>query len=192
MGAYWAYETLSFGGYWSWDPVENAVYVPWIIQVASIHTMIIFKKNNTALKTSIILVITTFILILYATFLTRSGILGNASVHSFTDLGLSGQLLIYLLVFAVLAIALSANRWKEIPTSDKEASTYSREFWIFMGATVLGLMGFQVMAGTSIPVYNAILEQFGISSNMAPPADQALFYSKFQMIYFACPIQMLQ
>jgi cytochrome c-type biogenesis protein CcmF len=47
MGAYWAYETLSFGGYWSWDPVENAVYVPWIIQVASMHTMIIFKKNNT-------------------------------------------------------------------------------------------------------------------------------------------------
>ena len=181
MGAYWAYETLSFGGYWSWDPVENAVYVPWIIQVASIHTMIIFKKNNTALKTSIILVITTFILILYATFLTRSGILGNASVHSFTDLGLSGQLLIYLLVFTFVAIGLSAKRWNDIPTTEKEVSTYSREFWIFMGATVLGLMGFQVMAGTSIPVYNAILEQFGISSNMAPPADQALFYSKFQI-----------
>jgi cytochrome c-type biogenesis protein CcmF len=181
MGAYWAYETLSFGGYWSWDPVENAVYVPWIIQVASIHTMIIFKKNNTALKTSIILVITTFILILYATFLTRSGILGNASVHSFTDLGLSGQLLIYLLVFLAAAIFLSILRWKYIPSTEKEVSTYSREFWIFMGATVLGLMGFQVIAGTSIPVYNAILEQFGISSNMAPPADQALFYSKFQI-----------
>lgn len=181
MGAYWAYETLSFGGYWSWDPVENAVYVPWIIQIASIHTMIIFKKNDSALKTSIILVITTFILILYATFLTRSGILGNASVHSFTDLGLSGQLLIYLLAFLALAIGLCVYRWKEIPTTDKEVSTYSREFWIFMGATVLGLMGFQVMAGTSIPVYNTILEQFGISSNMAPPADQAIFYSKFQI-----------
>lgn len=181
MGAYWAYETLSFGGYWSWDPVENAVYVPWIIQVASIHTMIIFKKNDSALKTSIILVITTFILILYATFLTRSGILGNASVHSFTDLGLSGQLLIYLLAFSVLAISLCVYRWKEFPTTEKEVSTYSREFWVFMGATVLGLMGFQVMAGTSIPVYNTILEQFGISSNMAPPADQAIFYSKFQI-----------
>jgi len=181
MGAYWAYETLSFGGYWSWDPVENAVYVPWIIQVASIHTMIIFKKNNTALKTSVILVITTFILILYATFLTRSGILGNASVHSFTDLGLSGQLLIYLLAFTVGAIALSTVRWREIPSSEKEVSAYSREFWIFMGATVLGLMGFQVIAGTSIPVYNVILEKFGISSNMAPPADQAIFYSRFQI-----------
>jgi len=181
MGAYWAYETLSFGGYWSWDPVENAVYVPWIIQVASIHTMIIFKKNNTALKTSIILVITTFILILYATFLTRSGILGNASVHSFTDLGLSGQLLIYLLAFTAAAIIISFIRWKEIPSTEKEVSAYSREFWIFMGATVLGLMGFQVIAGTSIPVYNVILEKFGINSNMAPPADQAIFYSKFQI-----------
>lgn len=181
MGAYWAYETLSFGGYWSWDPVENAVYVPWIIQVASIHTMIIFKKDDSALKTSIILVITTFLLILYATFLTRSGILGNASVHSFTDLGLSGQLLIYLLVFFGIAVALSISRWKEIPSTDKEVSTYSKEFWIFMGATVLGLMGFQVMAGTSIPVYNTILEQFGISSNMASPAEQAIFYSKFQI-----------
>ncbi len=181
MGAYWAYETLSFGGYWSWDPVENAVYVPWIIEVASIHTMIIYRNNHTALKTAIILVITTFILILYATFLTRSGILGNASVHSFTDLGLSGQLLIYMLVFMGLAIGLCIYRWREIPSSEKEVSSYSREFWIFMGATVLGLMGFQVMAGTSIPVYNAILEQFGISSNMAPPAEQAIFYSKFQI-----------
>jgi len=181
MGAYWAYETLSFGGYWSWDPVENAVYVPWIVQVASIHTMIIFKKNNSALKTSIILVITTFILILYATFLTRSGILGSASVHSFTDLGLSGQLLIYLLVFLFAAIALSVFRWKEIPSSEGEVSTYSREFWIFMGATVMCLMGFQVIAATSIPVYTAILGIFGINSGMAPPADQALFYSKFQI-----------
>lgn len=181
MGAYWAYVTLSFGGYWSWDPVENAVYVPWIFQVASIHTMMIFKKNNTALKTSIILVITTFVLVLYATFLTRSGILGNASVHSFTDLGLSGQLLIYLLVFTLLAITLCVMRWKEIPSTAKEVSTYSREFWIFMGAIVLGLMGFQVISATSIPVYSALLEQFGISSNIAPPADQALFYSKFQI-----------
>jgi cytochrome c-type biogenesis protein CcmF len=181
MGAYWAYETLSFGGYWSWDPVENAVYVPWIIQVASIHTMIIFNRNSTALKTSIILVISTFILILYATFLTRSGILGNASVHSFTDLGLSGQLLIYLLFFAIAAVILSIDRWKSIPGSEREVSTYSREFWIFMGAIVLGLMGFQVIMGTSIPVYNVLLEKIGINSNMAPPVDQAIFYSKFQI-----------
>ncbi len=190
MGAYWAYETLNFGGYWSWDPVENAVYVPWIVLVACMHTMITFKKSNTALKTSIILIISMFVLILYSTFLTRSGILGDSSVHSFTDLGLSGQLLIYLLTFTVLAIILTAIRWKEIPTSDREASVYSREFWIFIGAATLCLMGFQVLVPTSIPVYNAIIETFGGISNVAPPADPVIFYSKFQL-WFAVLVALL-
>ncbi len=181
MGGYWAYETLNFGGYWNWDPVENAVYVPWLILIASIHTMIVYKNSETALKTSIVLVISVFILILYSTFLTRSGILGDSSVHSFTDLGLSGQLLIYMLFFTVSAVGLAAVRWKEIPSSDKEVSTYSREFWIFLGATTLCLMGFQVIIPTSIPVYNSIVEIFGGTSNLAPPADQITFYSKFQL-----------
>src|SRR5690606_19118444 len=177
-------------GYWSWDPVENAVYVPWVFMVAAMHTMIAYKKSETALKTSIILVICMFSLILYSTFLTRSGILGNASVHSFTDLGLSGQLLLYLLFFTVVAIVLAIVRWKDIPSSEKEASTYSREFWIFIGATTLCLMGFQVLVPTSIPVYNAIIEYFGGISNVAPPADPMIFYSKFQL-WFAVLIAIL-
>lgn len=190
MGGYWAYETLNFGGYWNWDPVENAVYVPWLILIASIHTMITYKNSETALKASVILVITVFILILYSTFLTRSGVLGDASVHSFTDLGLSGQLLIYLFFFMAGAIVLAAIRWKEIPASEKEASTYSREFWIFIGATVLCLMGFQVLLPTSIPVWNNIVGLLGGSSNLAPPADQVVFYSKFQL-WFAVAVGLL-
>lgn len=181
MGGYWAYETLNFGGYWNWDPVENAVYIPWLILVASIHTMITYKNSESALKTSMILVIAVFILILYSTFLTRSGVLGEASVHSFTDLGLSGQLLIYLLFFFVAAIALLVVRWKHIPTTEKEVSTYSREFWIFVGVGVLCFMGFQVLIPTSIPVWNKFLGLFGIDSNIAPPADQVGFYTKFQL-----------
>ena len=190
MGAIWAYETLNFGGYWNWDPVENAVYVPWLILVAAIHTLLIFKNNGTALRTSMVLVISMFVLILYSTFLTRSGILGDTSVHSFTDLGMSGQLLLYMLFFMVGAIALAAVRWKEVPTSEKEASAYSREFWIFIGATTLCLMGFQVLVPTSIPVYNAIVEGLGGISNMAPPADQIEFYTKFQL-WFAVAIALL-
>lgn len=190
MGAYWAYVTLNFGGYWNWDPVENAVYVPWLILVASIHTMITFKKSATALKTSIVLVILSFILVLYATFLVRSGVLGDASVHSFTDLGLSGQLLIYMLFFLVIAVFLAARAWKHIPTSEKEASVYSREFWIFLGAVTLGLMAFQVILPTSIPAWNALVESFGGISNMAPPADQIEFYTKFQL-WFAVAIALL-
>jgi cytochrome c-type biogenesis protein CcmF len=190
MGGYWAYETLNFGGYWNWDPVENAVYVPWILLVASIHTMITYKNSETALKASIVLVISVFIAILYSTFLTRSGILGDSSVHSFTDLGLSGQLLWYLLFFLIAAVVLSIIRWRKIPSTEKEISTYSREFWIFIGATTLCLMGFQVIAGTSIPVINAVVGLFGVEKKLAPPTDPVAFYSKFQ-IWFAIAIGLL-
>ncbi|MCU0450070.1 MAG: cytochrome c biogenesis protein CcsA, partial [Bernardetiaceae bacterium] len=190
MGAYWAYETLNFGGYWNWDPVENAVYVPWLILVASIHVMIVFQRSHTALKASFVLVLATFITILYATFLTRSGVLGNASVHSFTDLGLSGQLLIYLGAFALIAVGLLAAAWRQIPTSAEEISAYSREFWIFMGATVLCLSGFQVIVPTSFPVFNKFAELVGFSSNLAPPADQIQFYTKFQL-WFGVAIALL-
>ncbi len=190
MGGYWAYETLNFGGYWNWDPVENAVYVPWLFLVAAIHVMIAYRNSDTTLKSSIILVITAFILILYSTFLTRSGVLGNASVHSFTDLGLSGQLLIYLVFFTAVAVILTIARWKDIPTSEKEADTYSREFWIFLGALSLCLMGFQVLIPTSIPVFNNIIELFGGVGNFAPPANQIEYYSKFQL-WFAVLVALL-
>lgn len=186
MGAYWAYETLNFGGYWNWDPVENAIYVPWLTMVAAIHVMIIYKKSGKALKLTLILVMSTFILILYATFLTRSGILGNSSVHSFTDLGLSGQLLLYLLFFLALALFLMAKRWKSIPTASQEMSVYSREFWIFIGATVLGLMAFQVLVYTSMPVYNRLAESAGIPLNLAPPIDTHDAYSFPQLILSVC------
>lgn len=182
MGAYWAYETLNFGGYWNWDPVENAIYVPWLVLVAAIHIMIAYKKSGSALKLSMILVSASFLLVLYATFLTRSGILGNSSVHSFTDLGLSGQLLIYLLAFIVLSVFYIAKRWKEIPSSKEEVSTYSREFWIFMGAAVLCFMAFQVLAGTSIPVYNQIASLLGFELNMAPATDTFSAYSLPQLL----------
>jgi cytochrome c-type biogenesis protein CcmF len=190
MGGYWAYETLNFGGYWNWDPVENGIFVPWLILVAAIHTMITYKNSETALKASIILVIATFIFILYATFLTRSGVLGDASVHSFTDLGLSGQLLVYMGFFLLASVVLSIVRWKEIPSTNEESSTYSREFWIFIGVTTLCLMGFQVIAGTSIPVVNKVMGLVGIDSRLAPPADPIAYYSKFQ-IWFAIALGLL-
>lgn len=181
MGAYWAYETLNFGGYWNWDPVENASFVPWLVLVAAIHTMLSSKTSSTALKTSIILVIATFILVLYSTFLNRSGILGNASVHSFTDLGLSGQLLLYMFTFLIAAILLAIFKWKKLGSDEKELGIYHREFWIFLGASVLGLSAFQLTFTTSIPVYNKIAEAFGVVSNIALPADQVEHYSKIQI-----------
>lgn len=190
MGGYWAYETLNFGGYWNWDPVENAVYVPWLVLIAAIHTMISYRSSNSALRASVVLVVAMYLLILYSTFLTRSGILGESSVHSFTDLGLSGQLLLYLMTFVVLAIVLIIVSWKHIPSTEKEDSVYSREFWIFIGVAVLCLAAFQVVATTSIPVYNSILRSMGIESKIAPPAEQEVHYSNWQ-IWFAILIAIL-
>ena len=190
MGAYWAYETLNFGGYWNWDPVENAVYVPWLFLVASLHSLVLTQKNRDNYKLSLVLSILCFLLILYSTFLTRSGILGDSSVHSFTDLGLSGQLLLYLFSFIFISTYYLIKRWKNIPTSEKEIKKYSADFWLFIGVFTLLLMAFQVIFPTSIPVYNSIVGFFGGFSNIAPPVQKELFYSNAQ-IWFASTIAIL-
>ncbi len=181
MGGYWAYETLNFGGYWNWDPVENAVYVPWLVLIAAFHMMLIYKKNKTALKSTIGFVLASFLLILYSTFLTRSGVLGSSSVHSFTDLGLSGQLLIYLLFFLIASIVLAAVRWKDIPGGKSEGGGFTAEFWLFVGVIILSLAAFQVTFATSIPVINKIIGFFGEDGTWAPPADQITYYGKIQI-----------
>lgn len=112
MGGAWAYEALSFGGFWAWDPVENASLVPWLTLVGAGHVMLLYRLKGRSVFTTFFLSIVTFLLILYSTFLTRSGILGTTSVHAFTDLGMSGQLILYLAVFVWLAVTLMViNIW---------------------------------------------------------------------------------
>ena len=113
MGGAWAYESLNFGGYWAWDPVENASLVPWLTLVAGIHTLLIFNHTGRSLKATLIFFILSFSLVLYSTFLTRSGILGDTSVHAFTDLGMNAQLYLLLYVFSWLAAVAAANNFKE-------------------------------------------------------------------------------
>jgi len=106
MGGAWAYEALSFGGFWAWDPVENSSLVPWLVMVGAGHVMIINKNKGGSLFMTHLLAIASFLLILYSTFLTRSGILGKNSVHAFTDLGMQGQLVIYVLTFILICVVL--------------------------------------------------------------------------------------
>lgn len=176
MGGAWAYEALSFGGFWAWDPVENASLVPWLTFVGAAHVMLINKKSGHSVITVLILTMITFILILYSTFLTRSGILGDSSVHAFTDLGMSGQLLLYMVFFVVLAVVLLAVNWKKLPRSGQEESSYSREFWMFIGAMVLVVACFQITFSTSIPVINKIL-----GTKLAPPVDVLAHYNAWQL-----------
>jgi len=106
MGGAWAYEALSFGGFWAWDPVENSSLVPWLVMVGAGHVMIINKNRGGSLFMTHLLAIASFLLVLYSTFLTRSGILGNSSVHAFTDLGMQAQLVIYVLTFVLICVVL--------------------------------------------------------------------------------------
>jgi cytochrome c-type biogenesis protein CcmF len=179
MGGYWAYETLNFGGYWNWDPVENGSLVPWLCGVASLHAMLVHKKTKAYLKLTMILVTGTFLLVLYSTFLTRSGILGDTSVHTFTDLGLSGQLLLLLCLYFAGIVVLMAVRWRQIPERPDESKVWSAEFLLFMGILVFVFASLEILLSTSLPVFNKI---FG--TNMAPPGNVQLFYYKWN-VWFA-------
>ncbi len=176
MGAAWAYESLSFGGYWAWDPVENASLVPWLTLVAGLHTNLIYKNSGYSLRPTYFFYIISFSLILYSTFLTRSGILGDTSVHAFTDLGMNVQLLLFLLIFFVPAMVLYIRTYKSIPSIVKEENTYSREFWMFIGSLVLFLSGVVISAKTSVPVFNKV---FG--TKIAPPEDVEFAYNQIQV-----------
>ncbi|MEJ6981318.1 cytochrome c biogenesis protein CcsA [Pedobacter sp. P351] len=176
MGSFWAYEALNFGGFWAWDPVENASIIPWLMLIAAVHVILAFKSSGHSYFTATFLTLISFVLVLYASFLTRSGILGETSVHAFTDLGMFGHLLLYLAVFAIIPIVLMVVRWKGMPITQKDEETYSREFWLFIGALVLTVSCIQVIATTSIPVFNAV---FG--TKIAPPPNVIQHYNKWQV-----------
>ena len=157
MGAKWAYESLNFGGYWAWDPVENASLVPWLILVAGIHTLLIYRHTGNALRTTYLFLILCFGFILYSTYLTRSGDLQDTSVHAFTGDGITKwHLRILLLIFTLPALALFFTRYKKIPHIVKEEETSAREFWMFVGSLILFLSATTIILMTSIPVINKL------------------------------------
>ena len=178
MGSFWAYEALNFGGFWAWDPVENASIIPWLTLIAGVHVMIAYKNSGHSYFTALFLIVISFVLVLYASFLTRSGILGDTSVHAFTSMGMDNQLLIYLAVFFLLPTVLIVINWKKLPITKKDEDTYSREFWLFIGSIVLVVSCIQIIATTSIPVFNAI---FG--TEIAPPTDAIQHYNKWQIAF---------
>lgn len=175
MGSFWAYEALNFGGFWAWDPVENASIIPWLTLIGGVHVIIAYKNTGHAYFTAIALILVSFLLVLYASFLTRSGILGETSVHSFTDLGMFGHLILYNVVFLAIAVYFIVVRWNELPITHKDEETYSREFWMFIGALVVTVSCIHIIFATSVPVFN---RAFG--TTFSPPIDAIKFYNKWQ------------
>jgi cytochrome c-type biogenesis protein CcmF len=182
MGGAWAYEALSFNGYWAWDPVENMSLVPWIVLVAGLHTHLVANATGHSIRATFGFYILTFLLTLYSTFLTRSGILGDTSAHAFTEMGLEWQLILLQMFFLVGGLFLLFKNWKHIPAPDKEEAITSREFWLFIGSLVLILSVVLMSFTTSIPVFNKVIGFFSPSAKkMTAPVDVLGHYNKTQL-----------
>ncbi len=160
LGGYWAYETLGWGGYWGWDPVENSSLIPWLVCIASIHTMMSQRRSGTFVRTNFVLAILCFIMVLYSTFLTRSGVLGETSVHSFVDAGMWAYWLLLgvIFFFGVFGFGLLFRRMREMPKIPVEHSFFSREFALFLGAFTICLAAIFITIGTSSPIITNILK----------------------------------
>ena len=159
MGGFWAYETLGWGGYWGWDPVENSSLVPWLFSIAAIHTTLSQRRTGGFIKTNLLLAMLCFLMVLYSTFLTRSGVLGDTSVHSFVDPGMfTYWLLVGMIVFFTgIGGTFLFLRRREIPRPAFQHNYYSREFALFLGASAIVAAAVFIVVGTSSPIITEIL-----------------------------------
>lgn len=160
IGAKWAYATLGWGGYWGWDPVENASLVPWLSGAALMHTLIVQRERGRMVRTNIVLAIVSFLLIAYATFLTRSGVLSDFSVHSFASLGLSSYLIAACVLFAALSLVMLVWRWRSMTSKRSYREPYdqpvSRDFAFFLTALLFVASAAIVSLGTSAPLLTSL------------------------------------
>lgn len=179
LGAFWAYKTLGWGGFWGWDPVENSSFVPWVISLALLHGMILERRSGAFRRINLLLASFLFLLVIYGTFLTRSGVLSDFSVHSFTDLGINVYLVGFMLLFLVLSVALFAWRAGKIESASLNYNMYGREFALFGGLVLLFVTGVIVLFWSSLPVLT------GVFSSEPRAADVATYNS------FALPLAIL-
>ena len=150
LGGQWAYEELGWGGFWAWDPVENAALMPWLTGTAFLHSVMIQEKRNMLKIWNVVLIIMTYGLTILGTFLTRSGVIN--SVHSFTQSEIGPMFLIYLALIMIIGFALLFKRIQMLESEYKIESVLCREN-VFLAQNVL-LVGiaFTVLLGTTFPL----------------------------------------
>src|SRR5262245_57502114 len=165
FGAMWAYEVLGWGGYWAWDPVENAAFMPWLVSTAYLHSVMIQEKKDMLRVWNMVLVLLTFSLTIFGTFLTRSGVI--SSVHSFTQSGLGPFFIGFLLLVLLTAGGLVAYRLPELRTSGTIESFFSREAAFLFNNLILVGIAFAVFWGTVFPVLSEWVR--GVKITVGPP-----------------------
>ncbi|MFQ5645316.1 MAG: heme lyase CcmF/NrfE family subunit [bacterium] len=158
LGGQWAYVELGWGGYWAWDPVENASFMPWISGTAYLHSVMIQERKDMLKVWNMVLIILTFVLTIYGTFITRSGVI--SSVHSFGVSSLGPIFGVFLLAVMAVTLTLLFNRLKELKSDNELDSLLSRESMFLYNNLVLVAMLVIVFFGTSWPfISEAVLGQ---------------------------------
>lgn len=162
FGSYWAYLELGWGGYWGWDPVENASLIPWLTSTAFLHTLFLEKKRGLFKTSNYILAVVTFLLSIYATYLTRSGVL--QSVHSFGKeeasfpffLQLGNIFLGFMFLMLILGVTTAFHNYEALKTYVKIKSSFSREVMVLYGTLLFALFALLVFYGVSSPIFYRI------------------------------------
>ena len=145
LGGMWAYEELGWGGYWAWDPVENAAFMPWLLATALIHSLMIQERRGMLKRWNVGLMIGTYLMTVFGTYITRSGLI--ESVHTFAQSDIGNYFLAFLLTVSAISIGLFVWRWKDMSADDSLDSMASREAsflfnnWLFLAMTVVVLFG---------------------------------------------------
>jgi cytochrome c-type biogenesis protein CcmF len=161
IGGWWSYHVLGWGGYWAWDPVENAAFMPWLTGTAFLHSVMIQERRRMLKLWNIGLVIMTFALTLFGTFLTRSGVI--ASVHAFTQGAIGVFFLSFLSLVVLASLALLAWRWDALAAEGELDSVVSRESAFLLNNVLLVAATFTVFFGTVFPLLSEAVRGVKVS-----------------------------
>src|SRR3989441_1146917 len=165
LGMWWAYVELGWGGYWAWDPVENASLLPWLTMTAFLHSVMIQEKRGMLKKWNLALIIGSWLLSIFGTFITRSGVI--SSVHSFTQSSVGYFFLFFLIAAAVASFAVSAGRVPLLTAEARLESMVSREAsFLFNNLLFVGI-AFSVLWGTLFPILSELVQ--GTKVTVGPP-----------------------
>nr|MBA3555716.1 heme lyase CcmF/NrfE family subunit [Gemmatimonadales bacterium] len=165
LGMWWAYVELGWGGYWAWDPVENASLLPWLTMTAFLHSVMIQEKRGMLKRWNLGLIIGTFLLSIFGTFITRSGVI--ASVHSFTQSNVGYFFLGFLVVAGILSFTLLYTRWPLLKADVQLESVLSREAAFLFNNLLLVGIAFSVLWGTLFPILSELVR--GSKITVGPP-----------------------
>ncbi len=163
LGMRWAYDVLGWGGYWGWDPVENSAFMPWLIGTAFLHSVIVQEKRGMLKQWNMVLIILTYDLVIFGTFLTRSGVL--SSVHAFAQSAIGPLFFGFIGLTFVASLSLLSRRWNDLRSEGEMGSWFSREALFLLNNLLFVGLFFVIFWGTIFPVLS---EALGIVGQSVP------------------------